>query len=228
MDIGMKIREARKAKGLTLEALANQVDTDTGNLSRLERGKQGASQDLLSKIMKTLEMTVTHILPNGMYGQLTFPHDNVMNKAAHDALITHDLELAKPRKYPVVSWHEGMEWATSPEAYFPEDTDEMYASDAEPVGEAFWLRVTGDSMAWLGNPSFPEGSLILIDPRCALISGKYFAFSIGQSGDFTLKQYVEDAGLKYLRPLNNHYRVIDLKDEYILIGRVIDVKMLGL
>ncbi|HHN0873052.1 TPA: helix-turn-helix domain-containing protein, partial [Pseudomonas aeruginosa] len=59
MDIGSIIRKARKARGLTLEALAHQVDSDTGNLSRIERGKQGASQELLSKILSILDLSLT-------------------------------------------------------------------------------------------------------------------------------------------------------------------------
>lgn len=58
MDIGKSIRSARKAKGLTLEQLAHLVETDSGNLSRLERGIQGASQELLTKIMSALNLYI--------------------------------------------------------------------------------------------------------------------------------------------------------------------------
>lgn len=58
MDIGKAIRAARKRKDLTLEKLALLVDTDSGNLSRLERGKQGASQELLTKILTVLDLTI--------------------------------------------------------------------------------------------------------------------------------------------------------------------------
>lgn len=59
MDIGKSIRSTRKAKGLTLEQLAHMVDTDSGNLSRLERGVQGASKELLAKIMDALDLRIT-------------------------------------------------------------------------------------------------------------------------------------------------------------------------
>ena len=59
MDIGKSIRSARKAKGLTLEQLAHSVETDSGNLSRLERGIQGASQELLTRIMSVLDLYIT-------------------------------------------------------------------------------------------------------------------------------------------------------------------------
>lgn len=50
MEIGQEIRRLRKAKKMTLEQLAHEVGTDTGNLSRLERGTQGYTEELLRKI----------------------------------------------------------------------------------------------------------------------------------------------------------------------------------
>lgn len=58
MNIGSLIRSARKDKGLNLEQLALIVGTDSGNLSRLERGLQGASQELLTKILEALGLSI--------------------------------------------------------------------------------------------------------------------------------------------------------------------------
>lgn len=59
MNIGSLIRNARKDKKLNLEQLALIVGTDSGNLSRLERGLQGASQELLTKILEALGLSIT-------------------------------------------------------------------------------------------------------------------------------------------------------------------------
>lgn len=58
MNIGSLIRSARKDKKLNLEQLALMVGTDSGNLSRLERGLQGASQELLTKILEALDLSI--------------------------------------------------------------------------------------------------------------------------------------------------------------------------
>lgn len=57
--VGERIRAIRKARGFTLERLALAIDSDTGNLSRLERGKQGYSEELVRKIAKVLGVPVT-------------------------------------------------------------------------------------------------------------------------------------------------------------------------
>lgn len=229
MDIGQKIRDARKAKGLTLEALAHQVGTDTGNLSRLERGKQGASQELLRKIMGELEMTVSHVVPSHRLNLPAF--DNLIAVTAEEnRMLRSELKLphSAGRKFPVVTWHEAYQWAADPSSMFFDEGSEEYPSTAAYVDEAVWVKVVGDAMATTTCPSFPEGSLILILRNVDLISGKYYAFSIGESGDFTFKQYIEDAGYKYLKPLNNSYKTIEMRPEHILIGRIVDVKMTGL
>ena len=40
MDIGKNIRARRKEMKMTLEQLALEIGSDTGNLSRIERGQQ--------------------------------------------------------------------------------------------------------------------------------------------------------------------------------------------
>jgi amino-acid N-acetyltransferase len=65
MSIGNAIRKRRKSLGLTLQALASLVDTDTGNLSRMERGLQGVSEPMLLKLCSALECT-----PSFLYAQV--------------------------------------------------------------------------------------------------------------------------------------------------------------
>lgn len=54
------LRKARKARGLTLEDVAAKVGTDTGNLSRIERGQQ-ASKDMVDKLVKFFDGQVTEL-----------------------------------------------------------------------------------------------------------------------------------------------------------------------
>ncbi|WP_247842569.1 XRE family transcriptional regulator [Pseudomonas sp. MWU12-3103b] len=211
MDIGQIIRTARKAKGWTLDELAHQVETDAGNLSRLERGKQFASKELLGRIMKVLGIELSQAQDAGM--------SNVQMALQPSR---------EPKEYPLVSWVIAGEWAESCDNFHPGDADEWIASTENAGEHGFWLTVRGDSMTCAGNPSFPEGSRILVMPEAELISGKYYVVKMMDSGESTFKQYIEDAGLKYLRPLNPGYRTIQINGECKFIGRVIDTKMTGL
>lgn len=54
------LRKARKARDLTLEVVAAAVGTDTGNLSRIERGQQ-ASKDMVDKLVNYFEGSITEL-----------------------------------------------------------------------------------------------------------------------------------------------------------------------
>lgn len=210
MDIGKVIRDARKAKGWTLDELSHRVETDSGNLSRLERGKQFASKELLGRIMSVLGIELAKIQDAGM--------SNVQMA----------LQPSRgSREYPLISWVIAGEWAESCDNFEPGDAETWIASTENAGANGFWLDVKGDSMTCAGNPSFPEGSRILVMPEADLISGKYYVVKL-ENGESTFKQYIEDAGNKYLRPLNPSYRTIEVEGPFKVIGRVIDRKMTGL
>lgn len=52
------LREARLAKNETLAAVAEAVDTDVGNLSRIERGEQIPQRDLARRLFDHFEGSV--------------------------------------------------------------------------------------------------------------------------------------------------------------------------
>lgn len=217
MEIGQIIKNARKAKKLSQEQLANQVDYDTGNLSRLERGLQSTTPEKLKRIMDVLGIKLAQI------GQGMDPtQDSGMSN------VQMALQPSRgSREYPLISWVIAGEWAESCDNFHPGDAETWLASTENAGENGFWLDVRGDSMTCAGNPSFPEGSRILVMPEADLISGKYYVLKL-DSGESTFKQYIEDAGLRYLRPLNPNYRTIQIDGDCKVIGRVIDTKMTGL
>lgn len=217
MEIGQIIKNARKAKKLSQEQLANQVDYDTGNLSRLERGLQSTTPEKLKRIMDVLGIKLAQI------GQGT---DSTQDSGMSNVQMALQ-PMKGPKEYPLISWVIAGEWAESCDNFHPGEAETWIASVENAGANGFWLEVRGDSMTCSGNPSFPEGSRILVQPEADLVSGKYYVVKL-ESGESTFKQYIEDAGLRYLRPLNPSYRTIQIDGDCKIIGRVIDTKMTGL
>lgn len=217
MEIGQIIKNARKAQKLSQEELANRVGYDTGNLSRLERGLQSTTPEKLKRIMDVLGIKLTQ------QGQGTdSPQDSGLSN------VQMALQPNRgPKEYPLVSWVIAGEWAESCDNFHPGDAETWLPSTENAGDNGFWLDVRGDSMTSSGNPNFPEGSRILVMPEADLISGKYYVIKL-ESGESTFKQYIEDAGNKYLRPLNSNYRTIQIEGPFRVIGRVVDTKMTGL
>jgi transcriptional regulator with XRE-family HTH domain len=61
MEIGKVIRKVRLERGATLEAIALAAGTDAANLSRIERGKQGFSEDTIERVAHALELPLSSL-----------------------------------------------------------------------------------------------------------------------------------------------------------------------
>lgn len=133
-----------------------------------------------------------------------------------------------PRRYPVISWIAAGARAESPDSLVPIDTEEYLPSTENAGDHGYWLEVKGTSMTTSNSPSFPEGTRILVQPEgFDLVSGKYYV-ARHADGETTFKQYVYDAGSKYLAPLNPAFKTVEMDDSWVLIGRVVDARLNGL
>lgn len=94
----------------------------------------------------------------------------------------------------------------------------------EAGGLAFALEVQGDSMEATSGPSFPDGTIVIIDPERAVANGDFALFLDADSDHVLLKQFVIDQSKAYLRSLNPIYPVIAATNQYISIGKVISAQ----
>ena len=65
-----RIRELRKQRGVTLEALAARVGLDHSHLSRIERGERKLSTDQARAIASALNATTSELLGEPTPGEL--------------------------------------------------------------------------------------------------------------------------------------------------------------
>ena len=70
----------------------------------------------------------------------------------------------------------------------------------------------------------PEGMIILVDPSKEAKSGKLVVAKLINDNEATFKMYVEDAGRRFLKPLNPQYPMTEINGNFQIIGTVIDVK----
>lgn len=59
--LGQAIRALRKSQKLTLLALANAAGSDPGNISRLEQGKQGHSDEMINAVAAALGIQLSQL-----------------------------------------------------------------------------------------------------------------------------------------------------------------------
>jgi SOS-response transcriptional repressor LexA len=68
------------------------------------------------------------------------------------------------------------------------------------------LRVHGDSMVSSTGDSFPEGSVVVVEPELQPEVGDYVV-ALDGANQTTFKQLVSDGGELYLKPLNARYPI---------------------
>ena len=73
-----------------------------------------------------------------------------------------------------------------------------------------------------GGKSYPNGSMIIVDPDAEALPGKRVIARVGN--ETTFKELVEDAGQWYLKPLNPMYPMIKV-DETVHICGVVRCKV---
>ena len=105
MSLGSAIRNQRKSLHLTLQALANAIDADSGNLSRIERGEQGVTEVMLRKLCAALDCTPAYLYDQSEPSQSLLVSEKsadyaIFNKEPSETPSAQSLE--RPQEF--VSW----------------------------------------------------------------------------------------------------------------------------
>ena len=132
-------------------------------------------------------------------------------------------EIAITGRVPVISWVAAGDWCEVADPY-PIGSAEDWLPCATKHGKrTYALRVDGDSMTspYPGQKSYPHGVIIFVDPDRAAINGSRVIARLPNSDKATFKTYSEDAGRRYLRPINPQYPTIEINDETHICGVVI-------
>lgn len=127
---------------------------------------------------------------------------------------------------PLISWVQAGPLKEVQDVFLPGEADEMVESyDQTLSGNAFALRVENDSMVspYPGELSFPEGTILIVDPNRACDAGDFVIAKDVQTQRATFKKLMTDGGRWFLKPLNPVYPTQEIDDPAMrLIGRVVE------
>lgn len=228
--------EKRHALGLTQEKAAEALGMNQGSFSHYLNGRNSLNTPFAVQVANLLQVPVEAFSPRlaKLIASMTqaVSGEGLVDKhqGERDGSNVSPVQLPwrASRRYPLISWVAAGARAESPDNLVAVNTEEYLPSTENAGDGGYWLEVKGASMTSVTNPSFPEGTRILVQPEgFDLVSGKYY---IAQhvDGETTFKQYVYDAGWEYLVPLNLSFKAVSMDDTWEIIGRVIDAKIPGL
>lgn len=202
--IAARIKRLREIKGLSQKALAELCGwASQSRIGNYESGTRSVSVEDAEVIAKALGVATAELLFGDDYqGQY------------------------KPGvKFPLISWVSAGAWCEAVEPYNAQTVDEWYESDCHVVGDAFWLRVQGDSMTAPTGLSVPEGMLVLFDTGKEAVNGSLVIAKLTDANEATFKKLIIDGGSKYLKGLNPAYPLIPVDGNCKIIGVAVQMMM---
>jgi SOS-response transcriptional repressor LexA len=210
-------RELIKKAGGPAEA-ARKLDMDDSQLSQIA-GKH-PSRNIGTSLARRIETAFRK--PEGW---LDMPHSQMLlpqPRAARNTSPARDLQ----REIPLISWVQAGSWSELQDHFQPGDAERWVATYAKVSRHAFALRIVGDSMTNpAGAPSFPEGTIIIVDPERDAKPGKFVVVRQNVDTECTFKQLVRDAGRHFLKPLNPRYPLLEMLPDAVIAGVLVQAVM---
>jgi SOS-response transcriptional repressor LexA len=123
-------------------------------------------------------------------------------------------------KLPLISWVQAGDWANIVDPYEPGVADKWIPVPRRYSGRAYCLRVRGDSMQAPQGDSFPDGSIICVEPDRAPEHKNYVIVRLEDTKEATFKQLIIEGGESYLKPLNPRYPIMKIDGPATFCGVV--------
>lgn len=210
------LRTLIKKAGGPAEA-ARKLDMDDSQLSQIagRHPIRNIGTSLARRIEKAFRRPV---------GWLDLPHSQLplQDRSERNVGPARDLRA----EVPLISWVQAGNWRNLVDNFQPGDAERWIATNAKLSKHAFALRIVGDSMTNPGGvPSFPEGTVIILDPERSAQPGKFVVVRQNSDTECTFKQLVRDAGKHYLKPLNPRYPILEMLPDAVVSGVLVQAVM---
>ena len=198
--IGERLKSLRESRGLSQAQLAKLCGYSAASrIGNYELGERKISADDALTISEALGVSPAEL----MFG------------AQSDQVISN-------YEYPLLTKIQAGAFTENSNSYTEKDAIAWIPTAKKASDRAFWLEVEGHSMtaAQGGKPSFPEGMLILIDPKEPVNVGD-FCIARLNGNEFTFKKLIRESGQTFLEPLNPKFDLIPINENCEIIGKVI-------
>ncbi|ATG16725.1 LexA family transcriptional repressor [Providencia alcalifaciens] len=198
--IGERLKSIRESRGLSQAQLAKLCGYSAASrIGNYELGERKISADDALVISEALGVSPAEL----MFG-------------------TQSDQVISNYEYPLLTKIQAGAFTENSNSYTEKDAIAWIPTAKKASERAFWLEVEGHSMtaAQGGKPSFPEGMLILIDPKEPVNVGD-FCIARLNGNEFTFKKLIRESGQTFLEPLNPKFDLIPINENCEIIGKVI-------
>ena len=202
--VGQRIHARRKELKLTQKALGDIIGVSATSLTYWERDEIEPKNKNLAALARGLDCAPDYLLFGATFG------GDVSFQTIH-------------ARVPIIGWKTLSNYIQG-EVMSENDTAEDWIyCPVQCSSSTFALRVRGDSMEspYPSKRSYSEGMIVFVDPTAVATNGSRIIARRLSSTDATFKEYIEDDGQKYLKPINPQYPTVAMNNDTIIIGVVI-------
>ncbi len=213
--VGRRLKEARKAAGYkTAKEFAERNGIPQPTYAMHELGTRGLKQNRAIEYARLLNVTLEWLLTGNGIG----PNSAERSAATAGSNVSPGPETI--HYLPLISWVQAGAWAEVADPYQPGDYERLVPVTRRYSNHAYALKIKGDSMQAAEGVSFPDGSIICVEPNQDARHGSYVVMKLEESQEATFKQLVIDGDRRYLKPLNQRYPIIEITREAVVCGVV--------
>lgn len=210
----------KKVLGVTQQSIADELDITQGAVGHYLNGRNPLNLPVASVFARLLKVNVEEFSPT-----LAKELSDMGLARISEPSVSYVSGFIPGKRYPVISSVQAGSWCEAIEPYSLKEVDVWLDSDAHIQGNAFWLRVEGDSMTSPAGLSIPEGTFVLFDTGREPINGSLVIAKLSDSNEATFKKLIIDGGQKYLKGLNPQWPLISINGNCKIIGVAIETKL---
>ncbi|HCM9412601.1 TPA: helix-turn-helix domain-containing protein [Enterobacter hormaechei subsp. steigerwaltii] len=210
----------KKVLGVTQQSIADELDITQGAVGHYLNGRNPLNLPVASVFARLLKVRVEEFSPT-----LAKELSEMGLTSVNEPSVPYVIGYTPGKCYPVISSVQAGSWCEALEPYSIKDVDQWLESDAHIQGDAFWLRVEGDSMTAPAGLSIPEGTFVLFDTGREPINGSLVIAKLSDSNEATFKKLIIDGGQKYLKGLNPQWPLVPINGNCRIIGVAIETKL---
>lgn len=204
MSVGKRIHARRKQLKLSQRALGALVGVSATSLTYWERDEIEPKNKNLAALARALDCAPDFLLFGATFGgDVSFVTINA--------------------RVPLISWDKLSSYIEGEVMEGDDEAEDWIYCPVQCAKSTFALRVKGDHMEspYPGKKSYLDGQIIFVDPTAEVKNGSRVISRRLDSTEATFKEYFEDDGKKYLKPINPQYPTVEINNETIIIGVVI-------
>ncbi|EPG0369711.1 TPA: helix-turn-helix domain-containing protein [Photobacterium damselae] len=215
MELKDRFKQARLHSGISQQELAEQAHTSQVMISKIELGKtvQPRRMEVFAHLLNVPE----EWLRFGLNPPEWISSDNSNPVTKEDDC--NCVCVTQAKEVPIVSWVRAGEFCNSETQVSFDDFEMILCPEPSASERTFALRVVGDSMTNPYGRSYPEGTIIFVDPLKMAQPGSRVIARTHKG--YTFKELVmNEFGEQYLKPLNPSHQPL-LGDDIEVCGVVI-------